>query len=174
MSRSLKYFAYGSNMHPLRLRQRVASCRALGVAQLKGYTLRFHKQGRDHSGKCNVLYTGAEAHRVLGVVYEMRADHKPHLDHAEGLGKGYNAATLSVVSEEAEHRVFLYVADSRYVDDALKPYGWYKALVLEGARAHRLPAPYLAEIERVEATDDPDPARSELHLGILAGGIEVR
>ena len=37
------YFAYGSNLHPPRLRARTPSARALGRADLEGYRLLFHK-----------------------------------------------------------------------------------------------------------------------------------
>ena len=53
MSATLLYFAYGSNLHPERLRERVPSAESLGVARLEAHVLRFHKRGRDGSGKCD-------------------------------------------------------------------------------------------------------------------------
>nr|MDQ2697092.1 gamma-glutamylcyclotransferase [Pseudomonadota bacterium] len=85
----LKYFAYGSNLHPLRLRERVPSATVLGVAELAGWRLRFHKRGQDRSGKCNIIPTGRSGDRVIGVIYAMAAADKDKLDAAEGLGKGY-------------------------------------------------------------------------------------
>lgn len=165
---TLKYFAYGSNMHPLRLRQRVPSCRPLGIAKLGGYTLRFHKRGQDGSGKCNILYTGRGPDQVIGVVYAMEAIEKPRLDRAEGLGKGYEEVTLNILIEDNEQMVFCYQAQPNYIDDTLKPFSWYKELVLGGSRAHRLPEAYVRQLELLEALPDADRARTAMHLRILS------
>ena len=119
----LNYFAYGSNMHPLRLQQRVPSCQALGLAQLSSYSLRFHKDGLDNSGKCNVWHTGKPTDQVIGVVYQILATEKPLLDQAEGLGwGGYCEKTVHLSVQGIEHPTFLYFADNAYINDELKPY----------------------------------------------------
>ena len=51
------YFAYGSNMLTARLRERMPSCKPLGIAKLPGHALRFHKRSKDQSGKCNAFAT---------------------------------------------------------------------------------------------------------------------
>ena len=54
----LYYLAYGSNLHPVRLTERVPSARFLGLTSLFGYQLRFHKRHEpDGSGKCNMYHT---------------------------------------------------------------------------------------------------------------------
>lgn len=53
----MKYFAYGSNMSLLRLWQRVPSAVRIGVFTLQGHQLRFHKLGKDGSGKCDAYQT---------------------------------------------------------------------------------------------------------------------
>lgn len=65
------YFAYGSNMSSVRLKERAPSSRAVGVAQLPEYVLKFHKRSKDGSGKCNALFTGVATDVVFGVVFEM-------------------------------------------------------------------------------------------------------
>ena len=170
MQLTIKYFAYGSNMHPLRMQLRVPSCRFVGLAQLQGYRLAFHKRSRDGSGKCNVHVSDNADDRVQGVVYEMDADEKVLLDRAEGLGQGYDATTLTVRSGKIEHRVFLYVADGSYIDDSLRPYTWYKALVVAGAHHHRLPPSYVKHIESVATVEDLDTDRAGQSFAILNGG----
>jgi len=53
-------------------------------------------------------------------------------------------------------------------DDHLKPYGWYRDLVIEGAREHELPQDYIAgRIDAVEAIEDPDLARDAKERVVL-------
>jgi hypothetical protein len=163
----LKYFAYGSNLLPARLRLRTPSCRTLGVIRLPGYTMRIHKKGRDGSAKCNALYTGCQADHVIGVLYEIDFTEKRVLDEAEGVGKGYDEVNVRIDFSGAVHNAFTYVADSRFIDESLKPFSWYKDLVVYGARVHALPDSYIEQIDRLEAVDDPDNVRARQHRRLL-------
>lgn len=78
------YFAYGSNMSTLRLRYRVKSAKPIGVAELEGFILRWHKKSKDGSGKCNAF--PADGRALIGVVFEFDFKEKRALDVAEGLG----------------------------------------------------------------------------------------
>jgi len=163
--KSLLYLAYGSNLHPKRLAQRVPSARAIGTVSLSGWSLRFHKRGRDQSGKCNLVRTGCPEDIAHGAIYKMAAAERLHLDLAEGLGQGYEIAWLELASFG---RVFLYQAAASHVDEHLVPYTWYRSLVLAGAAHHGFPSEYLASIETVGARRDPDPNRHQSHLEILS------
>nr|MDQ2696882.1 gamma-glutamylcyclotransferase [Pseudomonadota bacterium] len=121
----------------------------------------------DRSGKCNLIATGRSGDRVIGVVYAMAAADKHRLDAAEGLGKGYTEARLAVGAAGAVHEVFLYLAQPAYIDDTLRPFAWYRQLVAEGARFHRLPDAYLSQILAVETLEDPDPRRAAQYAGLL-------
>lgn len=162
---TLRYFAYGSNLHPVRLVQRVPSSRAVGTAVLEGWSLRFHKRGQDGSAKCDIVRDRLSRDQVHGVVYQMDAREQDRLDAAEGAG--YESLRLRLDGHGA---VFLYVALQTHIDAALKPFSWYKSLVLHGARHHALPGHYVRRIERVEATLDPDPERHAQHQAILHAG----
>jgi len=48
------------------------------------------------------------------------------------------------------------VVDDALLDDSLRPYDWYKALVLAGAREHKLPEEYIQQIENVHVVQDSD------------------
>lgn len=174
MQRELNYFAYGSNMHPFRLWQRVPSSSAVEAVELRGHVLCFHKRSPDGSGKCNILATGRQTDRVIGILYRIDPSDRHALDQAEGLGCGYFHAEFRLSGSSGEHGAFAYVADPSYIDDTLKPYSWYKALVLGGARAHGLPAAYVRTIERHVSIEDPDRARHREHLRILAGRVPIR
>ena len=161
----LFYFAFGSNLYPLRLQQRVPSCYPLGIAKLADHSLRFHKRGRDDSGKCDV-YPETNA-QVIGVVYRVLAHEKHLLDKAEGLGNGYNEAWATLSVDNTEYDSFFYQADTQHIEPELQPYDWYQALVVEGARWHQLPKAYIDYLDAFQALDDPDPQRADLHWQIL-------
>lgn len=153
------YFAYGSNMSTARLRERVPSCKPLGVATLPGHALRFHKRSVDGSGKCNAFATDSED-SVTGVLFRFDLGERAALDKAEGVGNGYEHATVTVINEKGHRRkVLTYLATPDYIDDSLKPFDWYKDFVLAGGREHGLPSEYIAEyIESIEAVEDHNKA----------------
>ena len=159
------YFAYGSNMSRARLLARVPSAEFVTTARLEAHRLAFHKAGADGSGKCDALATGDPAHCVFGVVFEIAAAEKEHLDRIEGLGVGYAEKRVRLAAADgAVLEAFLYCATR--IDAALAPFAWYQAHVLAGARQHGLPADYVRAIEAVTVIDDPDPARARRELAI--------
>ena len=89
-------------------------------------------------------------------VFEISLADKRKLDRIEGVGVGYAEISLGIpeLGECAS-----YAATESYIDDSLKPYDWYKELVLFGARFHGFPDDYLDQIESVPAVDDPNPDR---------------
>src|SRR5690606_20092615 len=141
-----------------RLKERCPSARPRGVAQLTGHALRWHKRSMDGSGKCDVVSVDCD-HVVHGVVYEINADEKGALDRAEGLGHGYDQKDATVILHGGAVSASIYFATS--TDRALRPYTWYKALVVAGAKEHGLPAPYIASLEAVEASEDADRTRHD-------------
>jgi hypothetical protein len=58
-------------------------------------------------------------------------------------------------------RVWTYCATA--IDPTLRPYTWYKALVLAGARERGLPGDYIERMQQVPACDDADTERARLH-----------
>lgn len=162
------YFAYGSNMSTARLRERMPSCKPLGIATLPGHSLRFHKRSVDNSGKCNAFASGNDD-SVIGVLFSFDPAERAKLDKAEGVGSGYEHAMVTVINDKGRRRkVLTYLASSDYVDDSFKPYGWYKDFVVAGAREHGLPPEYIAEcIESVEAIEDPKKTREKKQRATL-------
>ena len=148
-------FTYGSNMASHRMTERAPSARVLGSGRLTRHALRFHKTGRDGSGKADAFFTGRSEDAVWGVVYEISAPDKARLDLIEGLGRDYfeREVTLSPAAAANPGGVRIYTASMQMIDGRLRPYPWYKALVLEGAREHGLPADYVASLETVVALE---------------------
>lgn len=170
-SRRLHYLAYGSNLHPLRLRERVPSAELLGIVQLPGWMVRFRKRGQDRSAKCDLVRVDAGA-SAYAALYTLEPRDKPRLDAAEGAGRGYDESRLEVVLAGRSLTPFVYLAAATHVDPMLQPFQWYRQLVIAGARYHRLPAAHVAALAAVPAVPDPDAARALQHEQLL-GRIEA-
>lgn len=154
----MKYFAYGSNMSLLRLQQRVPSAARLGAFVLKEHELRFHKIGKDGSGKCDAFRTNSIDDLVIGSLFEINEDEKEALDRAEGLGYGYSEKTITVQNDAGDtFEAFTYCATK--TDSSLQPFSWYLNHVVIGAKETHLPAQYLAMIKSIESIEDPDKHR---------------
>jgi gamma-glutamylcyclotransferase len=139
-----------------RLRARVPSAKAIGIGQLVGHALRWDKRSWwDGSGKCDAEATALLNDVVWGVVFELDPDDKPALDRAEGLGVGYMEKVVRVMTEAGPVTAVTYYATDK--DASLRPYHWYKALVIAGAREHGLPASYRNRLELVVTVSDFQP-----------------
>ncbi|MDP3085104.1 MAG: gamma-glutamylcyclotransferase family protein [Rubrivivax sp.] len=160
-------FAYGSNMATLRLRARTPSAQPLGIARLPGHRLMWHKAGADGSAKCDILATGSADDDVWGVLFEIALHERPLLDRAEGLGRGYDHKAVTVHAAHGSVDAGAYHAT--HVDAGLRPFDWYLAYVVHGAREHGLPDSYRAELAAVAAIIDPDGERRRLNLALLLG-----
>jgi hypothetical protein len=147
------YAAYGSNLHPLRLAERISSAQLVATSFLPDWSLHFHKRSKDGSGKCNILPGGDGIHIAI---FDISAKDKLVLDDIEGLGLGYSETLLNV---PGIGDCVSYSADESHIDDSLDIYDWYKELVLIGAQAHGFPEDYLNRIRSRPARRDPDPIR---------------
>src|SRR6202049_2528360 len=163
----VRCFAYGSNMLTARLRERVPSAAAIGIGQLAGHALRWDKRSwQDGAGKSAAETTHRNDDVVWGVLFELEPEDKPALDKAEGVGAGYLEKTVNVLTETGLVTAVTYCANEK--DATLRPYHWYKALVIAGAREHGLPASYRNRLELV-ATVSEHTTRARRHRELLPG-----
>ncbi|MES2674349.1 MAG: gamma-glutamylcyclotransferase family protein [Pseudomonadota bacterium] len=168
----LHYFAYGSNLHPLRLQERVPSAAVIGVVKVPGIKLTFSKRSIDLSGKCSFYESGNSDDILYGVLYEFDPVDKGKLDKAEGKGSGYNEQLVRFELNGNFYNPFTYIAHHDYLDGSLRPYEWYKQFVIEGAKYHSMPDEYISWLEKMDAISDPDPKRSSENLARLDVIIE--
>lgn len=168
-AQSFLTFAYGSNMPTARLLKRCPSATPLGVAELPGYELRWHKRSSDKSGKCDIVKSDIVGTRVYGVLYQIASTEKTLLDRAEGVGAGYAEIDVQVHFNGTAMMAKAYQATS--TGAGLKPYSWYKAFVLAGAKEHGLPEDYAAQLAAVEAIDDPDRERHDKNMRLIEGAL---
>lgn len=148
------YFAYGSNMLSRRLCavDRAPSAVAVGIGFVKARRLTFDKVSFDGSGKCDIESTGNSDDRVYGVLYSINESEKLALDVAEGLGKGYAQELVDVLTSSGNCAAIAYVATNK--EPALRPYHWYKDMVIAGAVENHLPESYIEWIRTVDSKPD--------------------
>ncbi len=170
----INYFAYGSNLHPVRLMDRVASAKLVAVREISKHTLMFHKKSHDGSSKCNLLQTGSETDLVYGAIYEIDPEHKSALDRFEGKGYGYTDDQINLRHQGQSYICFKYRAQQSHIVNNLKPYHWYKKLVVLGARYLQFPDAYIYSIKSVASVEDPDRNRKKENEILIEKIIDYR
>ena len=164
--KQLLYFAYGSNLHPGWLRNRVPSAQKLYTATLFEWQLHFHKISKDESAKCNIVKTGLSDDSVHGVIYQFDPGEKYKLDKIE---LDYHPELMTIGEYE---NVLVYLACEENINDTLLPYTWYKDIVISGAELHNLPGVYIEYLRSFNAITDPDQEREKQNRRIASSGLK--
>lgn len=159
------YFAYGSNLHPFRLQERVPSARLLGVSRLPDHKLIYGKRGIDGSGKCTTTSGRSVTDCVIGALFALRDDELGALDAAEGPAYGRKTTVFSLGGSDLVG--FYYEAHDYSLDNDLLPFDWYRNLVVVGARYHKLPAAYVATLKNVPTQRDSNQDREAQMQALL-------
>ena len=132
-SGNIFYFAYGSNMNPERIRQRLPNARAVGTATIRGWRL------------AERLYADierAKGGRVHGVVYLVTQSELRTLDHYEGYPTVYrNALVTAHLDGTHKVRALTYMmTEAARKDRKGKPYPEdYRRICSVGADAWEIP-----------------------------------
>ena len=142
----MKYFAYGSNMDPEQMAHRCPGAVALGPARLEGHRLTFTWDSTFwRGGVGDVVATLGD--EVWGVLWEISDENERALDRYEGIDKDvYRRATVTVEHEGGTVEALIYVATAT---DYKAPSKRYMRALVRGARAHGLPADYVAQLEGI-------------------------
>ena len=142
------YFAYGSNLSPARMRERVPGAEAQGPARLAAFRLCLDKLGADGSGKANLREDASQS--VWGALYRLDASDWPRLDRFEA---GYERIAVEVLCRDTPRAAETY-RSRRFAAEPV-PFAWYKRLLVEGARAHGLPESWIRHLEALPERPDP-------------------
>jgi cation transport regulator ChaC len=133
------YFAYGSNMSRALMRRLCPQAEPVGTATLGGYRFIITTDGYASI----VPQTGGSVH---GVLWKLSARDIAALNTYEGLDRGlYTMATLPVQREGRRLPALVYIARTR---SRGRPKPGYLDLVLEAARAWKLPDSYVRSLAR--------------------------
>ncbi|MFP8881441.1 MAG: gamma-glutamylcyclotransferase family protein [Myxococcota bacterium] len=144
------YFAYGSNLKATRMRERVPSASPVSTALLHGWRLTLDKRATDGSGKANLSRKAGAS--LWGFVYRIEPAEWTDLDRFE---PGYTRTDVEVLAADGRRlSAQTYIASVAVAE--LVAFDWYKALIVEGAREHGLPADYVTTLEALAARPDPN------------------
>ena len=149
----------------LRDSERCPSAAVIAVGFVESHRLTLDKVSTDGSGKCDIEKTETKSDRTYGALFEIDPAEKPALDKAEGLNHGYKEGSVQVVTDGGVRTAMTYVATKK--EAVLKPYRWYKALVVAGAVEHSLPASYIEWLRAINSQEDPNPSRRAKHERFL-------
>jgi hypothetical protein len=148
-----------------RLVARVKSVVFVDIGYVVNRKLTFDKVSIDGSGKCDIQLTNNPDDAVYGVVFSIPCSGRDALDKIEGVGNGYSAGEVSVVTASRVILASLYFATN--TNATLRPYDWYKNYVVSGAIEHGLPEAYIARLKEVESIPDPNFKRAKLEAARL-------
>ena len=137
--------------------ERAPSAELVCVTKHPNHALTFHKRSNDGSSKCNMF--NSESDLIYGAIYKLNPEHKDELDRFEGKGYGCIDNLITLEHKDDEYTCFTYLAQQSHIASDLKPYHWYKKLVILGAQYLQFPDSYIASIEAVESIEDPDATR---------------
>jgi gamma-glutamylcyclotransferase len=163
---SLLYLAYGSNLHPRRLRERIGDVELAGVVELPGWRLCFDKRGDDGSAKANLRPVPGSNHVAWAAAYRVQPEQWPALDRFEGCGGGYETFRFDVCLGDAVMPALAYLTPSHWTTESMRPFDWYRELIVAGARFLDLPKEYVDMVSACPVTADPDQERRLARLAL--------
>jgi len=129
----MKYFAYGSNMDPDRMKERGVNFSKREHAILEGWRLEFNKVSSRNlkEGYANIVRD--ENSIVEGVLYEITDSDLKVLDRYEGYPSHYERIKVVVRMDSGEKvEAVTYIAKPDKVKDGLKPSREYLSHLLKG------------------------------------------
>ncbi len=150
----MKYFAYGSNMNPERMRKRGVNFLDRKCAVLEGWRLMFNKKPsrptHPQEGYANIERD--ENSVVEGVLYTIKDEDIEQLDRYEGYPNHYDRIKVKVKLRNGEEvEAITYVARPDKVEEGLKPARGYLGHLLKGKDC--LSKEYYEMLENWETVD---------------------
>lgn len=109
----MRYAAYGSNLHPQQLNNRILPAQLITTGFLPNWSLHFHKRSDDESGKGNILVGDDGVHFAI---FEISARDKLTLDEIEGVGYSDIVLCIPDIGDCVS-----YVAEESHIDNSLLP-----------------------------------------------------
>jgi cation transport regulator ChaC len=149
-----------------RLKSRAPSALVVGNGYVEGHRISFDKVSADGSGKCDIRPSGNPADRVHGVLFSIDVRDRSRLEREEGVGASYRTNELQVATQAGVSAAVAYIAE--HTNEQLRPYDWYKEIVVAGAVEHELPAEYVDTLSGVASQPDSDDHRNATNRAFLA------
>lgn len=159
------YFAYGSNMNPLRAALRIPGALDIGRATLPGWRV------------VERLYADAvpaRGRRIHGVLYRIAAEQLAALDHYEGYPAVYDRTVVTTLWRGRPVKAWTYFMTEPAVTNrtGLRYPEWYRILCRDGAMAHGIS--HNEFIRRDEPMKKNEPIRVAVYGTLLTGDANER
>ena len=134
------YFAYGSNMDTVQMRNRCPDSVPVATAELFGHRFIINSRGV-------ATIVEDESSTVHGVLWRTTYEDEASLDRYEGLSSGlYSKQYLRVKREDGDSvKALVYVAADKAEGD---PRNGYMKKILDAAERMGLPETYVAELKK--------------------------
>ena len=148
----LYFFAYGANMDPALMEERVPGARLVGPARLDGFRLEFSVYSTKWNGGAANLELDPASH-VWGVVWELPDGGMKGLDSYQGHPIFFRREQVSVIGPEGPFVAFTYRV--AHQNAYIRPTDAYLARLRSAIRIHGLPPEALDMLD--EAARPPRP-----------------
>ena len=130
----MKYFAYGSNMNPERMKERgiIFSKREYGI--LEGFRLAFNKIASRNPKEGYANITEDKNSKVEGILYEINDSDIEKLDYYEGYPEHYLKRKVNVKLKDGKVvSAITYIANPKKTSPRLKPTKEYLVHLIKGS-----------------------------------------
>ncbi len=149
------YFAYGSNMNPLRVEQRQMGFDSADAGRLTHFRLRFNKRSVKYPGAASANVVAHADAVTEGVVYRLTHPAQIEMmDPYEGYPVRYDRRPLPIQLIEGVVQAWVYIANEDHIQEGLAPTRWYLEHLLAGEPY--LSSAYLAELRETPCLPDTD------------------
>ena len=130
----IQYFAYGSNMNPQRISDRIGRMPDAQSARPTDYVLRFNKRSKDDPRQGYANIEPCEGSEAPGVLFGLTEEDLKRLDRKEGVGIGHYEHLPVVVETAGEEQVqaVAHIACTEWKADGLLPSQEYLDHLLAG------------------------------------------
>ena len=143
---NLYYFAYGSNLSPNQIRERLGTpdLQPLFVAYLSGHRLAFPLESMKRWGGGVASFEKAEGKEVWGVVFELTEQQMEKMDEWE---RDYERVSISVFKKNGE-KVEAQTYKAKKTGKVL-PSSRYMKTIIGGAMECGLPKEYIEKLKKI-------------------------
>jgi gamma-glutamylcyclotransferase (GGCT)/AIG2-like uncharacterized protein YtfP len=153
-----RYFAYGSNMNPRRVRERGLQVVHAEAARLSGFRLAFDKHALQHAGAGHACFHYAPGGQVEGVLYWLAGVGEIlKMDRFERAPVNYSREVVELQTGSGAVVAWTYVANPAVLRPGLRPPRSYLQHLLAG-RAYLSPG-YYAELAAWPCAEHHDASR---------------
>lgn len=149
------YFAYGSNMNPLRVEKRKMAFHSAEAGQLSHYRMRFNKRSVKYPGAASANVIAEKDALTEGVVYRLdQPGQIEMMDPFEGYPVRYDRKALPIQVETGFVEAWVYIANEDHIQEGLAPARWYLEHLLAGEAF--LSESYLHQLRQTICLPDSD------------------